>query len=302
MSAPWQRQRQDEMTETPPNTSAWIQREGAAPVMVTGNCSLGRVIGNDVVLVDDRVSRRHATIHAQGEMEFWLIDLGSRNGTYLNGRRISQPTRLHDSDRLHIGPFALIFRQPSAAATTRGAPAPASEQTQMDLRSASCWLLLCDIIGSSVLAREKSKEELAVLVGTWFGRCKEVLEDHGGVINKYLGDGLLAYWLSRAEAVPHVAQALRDLQRVQEEASPPFRLIVHHGDILLGGMPSSGEESLSGSEVNFVFRLERLASDLQIDRLASEAVVRQMGEQFKAVPRGDHLLHGFEGRFVVYSF
>jgi len=55
---------------------------------VTGNCSLGRAVGNDIVLVDDRVSRRHSTIHAQGERELWIVDLGSRNGTYLNGRRV----------------------------------------------------------------------------------------------------------------------------------------------------------------------------------------------------------------------
>ncbi len=289
------------MDEPSINPMAWVQREGANPVLVTGNCSLGRVIGNDIVLVDDRVSRRHATIHAQGELEFWLIDLGSRNGTYLNGRRISQPTRLRDGDRLHIGPFALTFRQPVEATTTRTAPLPA-EQTQMDLRSSSCWLLLCDIVGSSVLAREKSKEELAVLVGTWFGRCKEVLEDHGGVINKYLGDGLLAYWLSRAEVVPHVVQALRDLQRLQEEARPVFRLILHHGEVLLGGMPSSGEESLSGPEVNFVFRLERLASELQLTRLTSEAVVSRLGESLNVVVQGEHRLHGFEGEYRVFSF
>jgi adenylate cyclase len=290
------------MAEGLDNPVAWLQREGTNPVLVTGNCSLGRVIGNDVILVDDRVSRRHATIHAQGEFEFWLIDLGSRNGTYLNGRRISQPTRLRDGDRLHIGPFSMTFRQPMDSTTTRNAVSTVSEQTQMDVRSSSCWLLLCDIVGSSVLARQKSKEELAVVVGTWFGRCKEVLEDQGAVINKYLGDGLLAYWMSRQDVIPHVVQALKDMQRLQDEACPPFRLIVHHGDVLLGGIPSSGEESLSGPEVNFIFRLERLASELHVVRLTSDAVVRQLRDSLTVVPQGEHRLQGFEGEFRVYSF
>jgi adenylate cyclase len=260
------------------------------------------VIGNDVVLVDDRVSRRHATIHAQGEQEFWLVDLGSRNGTYLNGRRISQPTRVRDGDRLQIGPFLLTFHQPTAVGLTRTTIGNPSEQTQMDLRSSGCWLLLCDIMGSSLLARQKTAEELAVLVGGWFGKCKEVIEDHGGTINKYLGDGLLAYWLSREESVPHVAQSLRDLQRLQAETTPPFRLVIHHGEVFLGGLPSTGEESLAGPEVNFVFRLERLASELRLERLASGAVARRLTNLITTTTLGEYSLQGFQGKHVVYSF
>ena len=281
--------------------AVWLHRDGFAPVPVTGNCSLGRAVGNDVVLVDDRISRRHATIHVQGEQEFWLVDLGSRNGTYLNGRRISQPTRLRDQDRLQIGPFVVVFRQP-ATALARGTLATVSEQTQMDLRASSCWLLLCDIMGSSTLARQIKGEELAVLVGGWFARCKEVIEDGGGVINKYLGDGLFAYWLSRTEVVAHVAQALRDLQRLQADSKPPFRLVVHHGDVLLGGMPSSGEESLAGPEVNFVFRLERLSSELKIPTIASAAAARQLDPQLPCAGAGEHPLQGFEGEHQVFRF
>jgi class 3 adenylate cyclase len=74
-----------------------------------------------------------------------------------------------------------------------------SEQTQIDFRSSCCWLLLCDIMGSSSLSQRKTGEELAMIVGGWFGRCKEAIEDQGGAINKYLGDGLLAYWPTRED-------------------------------------------------------------------------------------------------------
>jgi hypothetical protein len=54
-----------------------------------GRCSLGRAIGNDVVLVD--VISAPSTIHIQGEQEFWLIISSSRNSTYLNGGRLASP-------------------------------------------------------------------------------------------------------------------------------------------------------------------------------------------------------------------
>ncbi len=284
-----------------PVAQAWLHRESGAPVPVTGNCSLGRAVSNDVALVDDRVSRRHATIHTQGEREFWLVDLGSRNGTYLNGRRVSQPTRLRDGDRIQLGPFGLTFNLAASAAeaTVGGFGA---DQTAFDLRSLPCWLLLCDITGSTTLARERSPEELAVLVGGWFARCKDLVEDNGGTINKYLGDGLLAYWMARDAALAHVAQALRDLVHLQEDAKPPFRVIIHHGAVLFGGMPSSGEESLAGPEVNFIFRQEKLGAQLQAARCASEPAAHLLRAHLPCADLGRHPLPGFEGTFSFFSF
>jgi adenylate cyclase len=63
------------------------------------------------VLSDAKVSRRHALIQAQKQYEFWLLDLGSSNGTYLNGHRVTQPMLLRDRDHIEVGPFRLIFRQ-----------------------------------------------------------------------------------------------------------------------------------------------------------------------------------------------
>lgn len=283
-----------------PTASAWLHREGLSPTPVTGNCALGRAVGNDVVLVDDRVSRRHATIHTQGSHELWLIDLGSRNGTYLNGRRVSQPTRLRDGDQIQIGPFFLAFRQ--APLESEQTVTFTADQTQVDLRSLACWLLVCDIAGSTTLARERTPEELAVIVGGWFARCKEVIEDNGGTINKYLGDGLLAYWPVRDTSLPHVAQTLRDLSRVQEERRPPFRVVIHQGLVVMGGMPSSGEESLAGPEVNFVFRQEKLAGALSASRLASQAAADLLHPLLPCVLTGSHALTGYDGLHSFYAF
>lgn len=79
-----------------------------------GSCTLGRTDANDIVLSDIKVSRRHALIQLQGKDELWLVDLGSRNGTSLNGHRLTSATLLRDKDRIEIGPFALTLRQPNA--------------------------------------------------------------------------------------------------------------------------------------------------------------------------------------------
>ena len=56
---------------------------------------------------DPTVSRLHAVLRA--ERGFWVVeDGGSRNGTYLNGRRVAGPALLRPSDRLRIGTFVLV--------------------------------------------------------------------------------------------------------------------------------------------------------------------------------------------------
>jgi ABC-type multidrug transport system ATPase subunit len=54
------------------------------------------------------VSRRHASVSVQNGRVF-LADLGSANGTYLNGRRLIRPTELKLGDRIDVGPFSLQF-------------------------------------------------------------------------------------------------------------------------------------------------------------------------------------------------
>jgi adenylate cyclase len=284
-----------------PRPSAWLHRDDAQPVPVTGNCALGRAVANDVVLVDDRVSRRHATIHAQGEREFWLVDLGSRNGTFVNSRRVSQPTRLRDGDRIQVGPFHLVFRLALTASDTASVYLTA-DQTQLDLRSVACWLLLADIVGSSVLSRNRTAEEISMIFGGWFARCKEAIEDSGGTINKYLGDGLLAYWMATEATLPHVTQALRDLRQLQADSNPPFRVVMHHGRVFVGGIPSSGEESLVGPEVNFVFRQEKLAGLLCNERLLSASAAALLTPWLPLSPAGEHPLPGFDGTHAFYTF
>jgi hypothetical protein len=70
---------------------------------------IGRSSEADVRLADTGVSRLHAELRRLGE-EVVLVDLGSTNGTTLNGRRV-QEGRLRDGDRIGVGSSLLVFRQ-----------------------------------------------------------------------------------------------------------------------------------------------------------------------------------------------
>jgi pilus assembly protein CpaF len=66
--------------------------------------TIGRVQGNDVVLPKGNVSKRHCRIYIQ-DGHFSVEDLKSTNGTYVNGRKISEPTALTTADKVYVGDF-----------------------------------------------------------------------------------------------------------------------------------------------------------------------------------------------------
>lgn len=71
------------------------------PLVLSSNI-IGREPINDVVFPDPEVSRRHARIVSQNN-NYYIEDLGSTNGTFVNGRRISIVTRLSNGDIIDLG-------------------------------------------------------------------------------------------------------------------------------------------------------------------------------------------------------
>src|SRR6187401_3832405 len=87
--------------------------------------SVGRVQGNDLMLPKGNVSKRHARlIYRDGR--FIVTDLNSTNGTYVNGRKITQATIVREGDRIYIGDFVLRIEASQAASAVR---APSGDYT-----------------------------------------------------------------------------------------------------------------------------------------------------------------------------
>jgi hypothetical protein len=113
---------------------AELEKPDGDRIRIKGTCSIGRAAINEVALPDAKVSRRHAMIHAQEQNEFWLADLGSSNGTFLNGRRVSHPMLLRDGDEILIGEFRFLFHQ-SRCPQRRVEETTVGDKTVTDLRA-----------------------------------------------------------------------------------------------------------------------------------------------------------------------
>ena len=72
--------------------------------------TVGRGDGNDIPLGDDFASTRHARVEPRRD-GVWIEDIGSTNGTFVNGTRIDRPRRLAPGDVVRIGETDLRFEQ-----------------------------------------------------------------------------------------------------------------------------------------------------------------------------------------------
>lgn len=85
--------------------------------------SIGRGPENTVTLEDPELSRRHAVVYETAG-QIVVKDLGSSNGSFVNGRRIEGPTQLHAGDRLVIGRSTMRLDGPGVPATVVGPTSP----------------------------------------------------------------------------------------------------------------------------------------------------------------------------------
>ena len=278
---------------------AWLEAADGKRHPIHGSCSLGRIAANMIVLDSPKVSRRHALIHLQNIGEPWLIDFGSSNGTFLNKRRIHQPVRLSDGDQIAIGDEVFKFHQPVAISDEY--KMVVTQRTLREIENIPCWLLVADIRNFTPLSRSMQSQDLDVLLGAWIFTCKEIIENQHGTINKYLGDGFLAYWPAVQTTPKEIVAVISALKELQRKESPDFRLVVHFGAVAIGGVASMGEESLMGGEVNLIFRLERLAGSLGETCVLSEAAHSKLGELVPTRPLGEFELKGFEGKRAFFA-
>jgi hypothetical protein len=126
---------------------------GVESVLLEGErVTVGADPSNGVCIGDDAtVSGLHAVLESYGSG--WAVrDLGSRNGTYLNGERVLAERTLHDGDELRLGSTRLVFRdRANAAADKRGRTAVLGGELRPELtrRERDVLVALCRPLASS---------------------------------------------------------------------------------------------------------------------------------------------------------
>lgn len=249
---------------------------------------IGRSESATIQLADSGISRQHATIRREGT-RYWLVDLGSANGSYVNDVALTAPRVLRGGDRVQFGRCVLEFDQDEAAVQPAREAADGKTQVShtgaVPLRSEPVTLLVADLKGFTQLSSQLSAAQVADLLREWYADCNAILGRHGASIDKFIGDCVFAYWHgigadNRASAL-QAAQALRSVEL--DSASPTrvllrqtrnivldCRIGLHVGEVAIGAM-GKGVNTALGDAVNIAFRIEALTRTLESPALVSAA-------------------------------
>lgn len=127
--------------------------KGERYVLDRDETTVGRVPGNDVVLDDASISRRHAKIVRSGST-YTLFDLRSSNGTRVNGTKVSRHD-LEDGDALQFGDIPLVFSSSPRSGTGLGTNAPRSRGRKVRLAIlASALVVLATVVVLGILLEQ----------------------------------------------------------------------------------------------------------------------------------------------------
>jgi adenylate cyclase len=263
-----------------------VGSEWQFPLLAGRTWSIGRGEGCAVLLNSRAVSRLHALIQRRDAGDYYLVDLGSRNGSFVNGRRVSVPVRLSDEDRLVFAEQEFVFRNPADFPVgTLGTGTRNLPTTSMETNSLTT-IVVVDIRDFTPLAREVSEALLSQTIGTWFLRVGQVAEHWGSWAQQYIGDAIMAVWVHDVPSnVPAdlkcALRALCEINRTTCEISQslplpsPLRIGagVNTGSAILGGT----DYTALGDTVNSAFRLEAATKTLGFSVALGEGAFRAMG-------------------------
>ena len=279
--------------------------------------TVGRNPGNDLVLSDEIVSRNHALIRRDGD-SYFVIDLGSSNGTFLNGQPVGIATKLASGDDINMGESVLSFYNQQAEERVP-VEIDKNEQTARVFAPVTLSIFVTDIRNYTTLSEQIPSDEFSQILSGWFNTAGRCIARHGGTIEHFRGDNVAAYWLSKPDdnCKNYIVQAVKTAQEMVKEAKVlneemtarfPGKAFnigcgVHMGKAVFGniGTDARRDFTILGDSVNVAFRIEGLCSTLRREVLVSKEVKEAVTESFVFNDMGLHGLKGKAGKFRLYT-
>ncbi len=280
-----------------------VSEEGKPEVTIEiGDClTIGRSPRNNLVLDDNIASRRHAEIRCHSQGRYTLIDAGSANGTWVNGRRLTSPRNLRVGDVIMIGNVKLRF----FASVIEQSPqefegSDTGAGTNLSFRNETVVVLVTDIRNYTSMSEVLPTREFSLLIADWFKESSEIIEGCGGTVDKFIGDAVMAYWLVREERantareVNDALLAARNLirragvfaQRLSTQfPGHTFRIGIgiNMGEAVVGNVGGGEHQSFTvvGDNVNIAFRLESLTKEKGCCVVVSQKVTEYASSEFE---------------------
>ena len=133
-------------------------------------------------------------------------------------------------------------------------PEPAREQRKV------VTVLFCDLVGSTALGESTDPEALRARMRRYFEDLRVILERHGGTVEKFVGDAVMAVFgipVSHEDDALRAVRAASEMQSAISEHGLEARIGINTGEVVVGG---EAETLVTGDAVNVAARLEQAAA------------------------------------------
>jgi class 3 adenylate cyclase len=178
-------------------------------------------------------------------------------------------------------------------------------------------ILFADLRGSTALAERLAPEQVVAVLNTYLRVMAKSVIDAGGILDKFLGDGLMAIFGAMGDASHGAAAAtqsatdmrarLTALNVDREKRGEPviqFGIGVHTGEVVLGavGLPERSDYTAIGDTVNTASRMESLTKEFHVDSvLSSETAGRLDGNDGALRPLGEAVVRGKAAAMRIFT-
>jgi class 3 adenylate cyclase len=263
-----------------------------------------------LVIDDPEISRAHAVLGSSAK-GLEVEDLGSLNGTWVNGERITSATPLAPGDVIKIGTTRIevlsVAEVRSRQSDGRDEPlrraAPTPVAAEDELRAVSA--LFADIVGSTALAERLEPEDFTALIGGCVDRMCRAVEQFGGVIDAYMGDGIAAFFgfpaaseddaeraaMAALKIVRAIENYAHEVQATWELSELSVRVGVNSGQVAIGVVGAAQRHPVAlGDTMNVAARLQAAAEPGSI--LIGGTTARKLRGRFLLSPLGHIAVRG----------
>lgn len=174
-------------------------------------------------------------------------------------------------------------------------------------------VMFVDFRSFTAAARSRSPQEVVNRLDGAFAVLVDILDRHGGIVNKFLGDGFLALFgapLAASDAAHRAVAAGREMleamERINAESDWPLRIGIgiHFGEVVAGniGSPRRKEYTVIGDTVNLASRLEALNKQFGSQFVISSVVHEALGDEGgDAIPLGEVEVRGYDRPVTVWQ-
>jgi adenylate cyclase len=243
-------------------------------VQIEEELTIGRKDSNSLVIEENTISKRHAVIKKL-DNTYYLVDVGSTNGTFLNHKKISVPTPLENSDLIQLGNVQLVFNTKNE-----------EEEDDRTLLSNDEYIVNSIVLVSDIKGYTNFSESVPINVvkkfmENWIKEITNIVKSQGGFVDNILGDCLYARWdknvdkenlKNTVKCVILISKLTKDLSETLLSSYTNHDLkigaAIHVGEVILGDnsfLPSGISDT-----VNTTFRLESLTREFKVDLILSD--------------------------------